>query len=83
LQFEFVRQLSKDPKNTVIALARNKLATEKAVATEIARDNVFVVEGDITNYDSLKVREDFALELVFFLFFASFFRLILFVVPLA
>jgi hypothetical protein len=67
----------------VIALVRNKPATEKALEAEIARDNVFVVEGDITNYDSLKVREDSALKFIFFLLFASFFRLIRFVVPLA
>jgi hypothetical protein len=31
------------------------------------------VEGDITNYDSLKVREDSVLKFVFFLFFCFLF----------
>lgn len=74
LQFEFVRQLSSDPKNIVIALVRNKPATEQAVAAEIARDNVFVVEGDITNYDSLKVRQyGFFLSLSFCFLLLEFF----------
>jgi hypothetical protein len=38
----------------VIGLVRNKVATEEKIAKEIGR-KVYVVEGELTNYDSLKV----------------------------
>ena len=53
-QFEFLRQLSSDPANTVIGLARNKEATDIKTA-ELKRTNVHILEGDLINYDSLKV----------------------------
>ncbi|KAL3443199.1 hypothetical protein BJX65DRAFT_208899 [Aspergillus insuetus] len=53
LGFEFIRQLSADPANVVIGLVRNKAATEEKIAKEIGR-KVYVVEGELTNYDSLK-----------------------------
>jgi hypothetical protein len=36
---------------------RNKAATEEKIAKEIGR-KVYVVEGELTNYDSLKVSHD-------------------------
>jgi hypothetical protein len=49
--------LSSDPNNTVIGLVRNKPATEKRVATELSgRSNITILEGDVTKYDTLKVR---------------------------
>jgi hypothetical protein len=38
----------------VIGLVRNKAATEAKIAKEIGR-KVYVIEGELTNYDSLKV----------------------------
>lgn len=56
LQWEFLSQLSKDPANTVIGLVRDKAATDAKVTKELSRDNVHIIAGDITDYDSLKVR---------------------------
>ncbi|KAI1632601.1 putative short chain dehydrogenase [Biscogniauxia mediterranea] len=53
--FEFVKQISEDPKNLVIGLVRDKAATEKKVATELGpRSNVHILHGDLTSYASLK-----------------------------
>ncbi|KAK5958765.1 hypothetical protein OHC33_000608 [Knufia fluminis] len=55
LGFEFLRQLSNDPNNTVIGLVRNKTATEKSVAQELSgRKNIHIVQADITDYEALK-----------------------------
>ncbi|RDW83800.1 uncharacterized protein DSM5745_04126 [Aspergillus mulundensis] len=54
LGFEFLRQLSADPTNLVIGLVRNKAATEEKVAHELKRDNIRIVQGELTDYDSLK-----------------------------
>ena len=48
--------MSKDPANTVIGLVRDKAATDAKVTKELSRDNVHIIAGDITDYDSLKVR---------------------------
>lgn len=55
-QFEFLRQLSADPANLVIGLVRNKPATEAKVAQDLKRENIRIVEGDLADYDSIKVR---------------------------
>jgi hypothetical protein len=56
-QFEFLRQLSRDAGNTVIALVRNKAATEKSVAQELpGRKNIHIVQADVEDYEALKVR---------------------------
>ncbi|KAL7619787.1 hypothetical protein AAE478_010330 [Parahypoxylon ruwenzoriense] len=52
--YEFLRQLSSDPSSVVIGLARDKVATEKKVASEIGRSNIHILHGDLTDYDSLK-----------------------------
>lgn len=54
-QFEFVRQLSKDPTNTVIGLVRDKDSTEKKITSELNQPkNVYILEADMTNYAALK-----------------------------
>ncbi|KAL4946311.1 hypothetical protein BDV06DRAFT_208787 [Aspergillus oleicola] len=53
--WEFVRNLSSNPSNTVIGLVRNKLATDKRAAEELSdRRNIHFVQGDITDVPSLK-----------------------------
>ena len=50
-----VKQISEDPKNLVVSLVRNKVATEKKVAAELGdRSNVYILHGDLTSYASLK-----------------------------
>jgi len=56
-QFEFLRQLSSDPNNTVIGLVRNIPATEKSIVQELSgRKNLHLVQADVTDYEALKVR---------------------------
>ncbi|KAK2767465.1 hypothetical protein FQN54_003621 [Arachnomyces sp. PD_36] len=52
--FEFLRQLSANPANTVIGLVRNVKATEEKVATEINRSNIHLVQADLDSYELLK-----------------------------
>lgn len=53
--FEFLRQLSEEKENLVIGLVRDKVATEKKIATELGeRSNVHILHGDLTKYASLK-----------------------------
>ncbi|KAH8898661.1 NAD(P)-binding protein [Thozetella sp. PMI_491] len=54
LGFEFMRQLSENPDNTVIGLVRDKDATEKKVAVEIRRENIHILEADVTEHGALK-----------------------------
>ncbi|KFY12545.1 hypothetical protein V492_03818 [Pseudogymnoascus sp. VKM F-4246] len=54
LGFEFLRQLSENPANTVIGLVRNKEETEAKVAAELHRSNIHIIHGDLTDYESLK-----------------------------
>ncbi|KAG8672129.1 hypothetical protein FPOAC2_05497 [Fusarium poae] len=55
LGFEFVRQLSADPSNTVIGFVRNKQATEEKIERELpGRSNIHTIQGDIQNYESVK-----------------------------
>jgi NAD(P)-dependent dehydrogenase (short-subunit alcohol dehydrogenase family) len=54
-QFEFVKQISEDPKNLVVGLVRDKAATEKKVAAELGdHSNVHILHADLTSYASLK-----------------------------
>ncbi|KAF4459655.1 protoporphyrinogen oxidase [Fusarium albosuccineum] len=56
LGFEFLRQLSEDPKNTVVGLVRNKKATDEKVQRELSsRTNIHIIQADIVDYDALKV----------------------------
>ncbi|KAL4957480.1 hypothetical protein BDW69DRAFT_22726 [Aspergillus filifer] len=53
--WEFVRNLSSNPSNTIIGLVRNKPATDKRAAEEFSdRKNVHFVQGDLTDVASLK-----------------------------
>ncbi|KAI1076009.1 NAD(P)-binding protein [Whalleya microplaca] len=54
LGFEFLRQLSEDPANTIIGLVRNKTAVEERVIAELNRPNIHILYGDLANYESLK-----------------------------
>ncbi|KUJ23301.1 NAD(P)-binding protein [Mollisia scopiformis] len=59
LGFEFVRQLSTNPANTIIGLVRDKTATEKKVSEELSgRKNVHLIQGDMVDYASLKKAVD-------------------------
>ncbi|PKY06703.1 putative short chain dehydrogenase [Aspergillus campestris IBT 28561] len=52
---EFLKQLSEDPKNLIVGLVRDKVATEQKVATELGgRPNVHILHGDLANYATLK-----------------------------
>jgi hypothetical protein len=53
-QFKFLRNLSSNPFNTVIGLVRNVAETEAKVASW-KNPNIHIVEGDLNNYESLKV----------------------------
>ncbi|RDW56865.1 hypothetical protein BP5796_12932 [Coleophoma crateriformis] len=55
--FEFLRQISADPNNTVVGLVRDKATTDKKVA-ELNRQNIHIVQADLTDYDSLKKSVD-------------------------
>ncbi|OAX79764.1 hypothetical protein ACJ72_05918 [Emergomyces africanus] len=51
----FLDQLSADANNTVIAIVRNKLATEQKVLDKLpGRPNIHILESDLTNYDTLQ-----------------------------
>ncbi|PKS11608.1 hypothetical protein jhhlp_001758 [Lomentospora prolificans] len=59
LGWAFLKNISKDPNNVVIALVRNKVGTEKRVSEELSdRKNIHVVEADLTNYESIKKSAD-------------------------
>ncbi|KAK2613114.1 hypothetical protein N8I77_000043 [Diaporthe amygdali] len=52
--FEFLRQLSLNPANTVIGLVRNVKLVEAKAKTEINRSNVHIIHGDLNSYEVLK-----------------------------
>ncbi|TVY84580.1 putative oxidoreductase [Lachnellula suecica] len=53
--FALIKKLSENPNNVVVAMVRNKAATESKVAAEISgKKNIFVVQGDLTDVESLK-----------------------------
>ncbi|KAK7402553.1 hypothetical protein QQX98_011691 [Neonectria punicea] len=53
--FEFLRQISQDPANTVVGLVRDKAGTDKKIARELGElKNVHIVQGDLSNYEELK-----------------------------
>ena len=54
-QFELVKQISEDPKNLVVGLVRDKVATEKKMAAELGdRSNLHILHADLTSYASQK-----------------------------
>ncbi|PQE17984.1 short chain dehydrogenase protein [Rutstroemia sp. NJR-2017a BVV2] len=60
--FEFVRQLSANPANTVFGLVRNKAAVESKVAAEIGRENIEIIEADTTDLEALKKAAEYVSE---------------------
>lgn len=57
MKFEFLRQISQEPSNTVFSLVRRKTETLAIVAKELPdRRNIHIVEGDLTDFRSLQVR---------------------------
>jgi hypothetical protein len=54
-QYEFLRQLSADPANIVIGLARDVAKVKATVDADLNRSNVHIVHGDLDSYDSFKV----------------------------
>ncbi|CAN8106522.1 unnamed protein product [Discula destructiva] len=63
--FEFLKQISEDPKNLFVGLVRDKAATEKKVAELPGdRSNVHIVHADLTNYASLKQAADETAKIV-------------------
>jgi hypothetical protein len=54
-QYEFLRQLSADPVNIVIGLARDVAKVKATVDADLNRSNVHIVHGDLDSYDSFKV----------------------------
>ncbi|KEY70107.1 hypothetical protein S7711_08637 [Stachybotrys chartarum IBT 7711] len=55
LGFEFLRQLSQDPANTVIGLVRDTKSTQDKVRAELPdRSNIHIVRGDLSDYKSLE-----------------------------
>ncbi|KAL4960379.1 NAD(P)-binding protein [Aspergillus stella-maris] len=59
LGFEFLRQISEDPQNTVIGIVRDKPATDAKIVESLdGRKNIFILEADITDYNALKAAEE-------------------------
>ena len=55
-QFEILRQVSSDARNTVVGLVRDKPATEKKISEELGeRPNIHILRADLTSYADLKV----------------------------
>ncbi|KAJ5952400.1 uncharacterized protein N7479_010813 [Penicillium vulpinum] len=53
--WEFLRQLSGDPKNTIIGIVRNKSPTQEKVTEELPeRTNIHILQADITDYTALE-----------------------------
>ncbi|XXG99622.1 hypothetical protein Hte_005963 [Hypoxylon texense] len=55
--YEFLRQLTKDPNNTVIGIVRDRPTTIKKVSEDAdlkGRSNIHILEADLTSYDALK-----------------------------
>ena len=59
LGYEFLRQLSANPSNTVIGLSRNGASTREMV-TKDGLKNVTILEADISDTSSLQVRDEAA-----------------------
>ncbi|TCD63794.1 hypothetical protein EIP91_004945 [Steccherinum ochraceum] len=56
--FEFVRQLSSQSENTVFAVVRNPSASKDLYDLQKSRENIHVVEADLTNPTSWKTAAD-------------------------
>ncbi|RYO97143.1 hypothetical protein DL765_011312 [Monosporascus sp. GIB2] len=55
LGFEFLRQISQDPNNTVIGIVRNKPTTDKKVSEHLSgRSNIHILQADLTDYKAIE-----------------------------
>ncbi|RYO90777.1 hypothetical protein DL766_006726 [Monosporascus sp. MC13-8B] len=54
LGLEFLHQTSRDPGSTAIGLVRDKKVVEERLRAELNCGNVHIVQGDLTDYESLK-----------------------------
>ncbi|KAI0116374.1 hypothetical protein GGR51DRAFT_501144 [Nemania sp. FL0031] len=53
--YGFLSNLSSNPENTIVGIARNKAATEEKVFKELGgQRNVHILQADMTNYDSIQ-----------------------------
>ncbi|RFU74880.1 short chain dehydrogenase [Trichoderma arundinaceum] len=60
--FEFVRQLSENPANTVFGLVRDKAAVDYKVAAEIGRRNIHIIQADTTDPAALEKAAQYVSE---------------------
>ncbi|KAI6785466.1 uncharacterized protein J7T54_007109 [Emericellopsis cladophorae] len=64
LGWEFLKQISAHADNSVIGIVRNKAATDARVKAELPdRNNIHILEADITDYQALKAATDKIAEL--------------------
>ncbi|KAL2130279.1 hypothetical protein VTI74DRAFT_6673 [Chaetomium olivicolor] len=55
LGFEFLRQISQDPGNTVIGLVRDKPRTDKKISELLGgRSNIHILQADLTDYNAIQ-----------------------------
>ncbi|KAI0879967.1 putative short chain dehydrogenase [Annulohypoxylon maeteangense] len=57
LGYEFLRQISGEPGNTVVGIVRDKATTVKKISEDAelkARTNIHILKADVTSYDDLK-----------------------------
>ncbi|KAL1864862.1 hypothetical protein Daus18300_007429 [Diaporthe australafricana] len=55
LGWEFLKQTSNNPENTVVGIVRNKTATDERVAKELSgRSNITILQADLTKFESIK-----------------------------
>ncbi|KAI0127359.1 hypothetical protein BJ170DRAFT_625098 [Xylariales sp. AK1849] len=60
--FEFMRQLSENPENTIFGLVRDKAAAGKKVEAELNRKNIHIIQADVTDYGALEKAVDYVSE---------------------
>ncbi|KAH8893324.1 NAD(P)-binding protein [Thozetella sp. PMI_491] len=57
--FEFLRQLSSDPNNTIVGLVRDKSSTDQKVANELGdRKNISIMQADLTDWKAIQATVD-------------------------
>ncbi|TGJ82160.1 hypothetical protein E0Z10_g6611 [Xylaria hypoxylon] len=55
LGFEFLRQISENPNNTVVGIVRDKPTALKKVSEELSgRSNIHFLQADLTDYNTIK-----------------------------
>lgn len=51
-----MRQISENPDNIVVGLVRDKASTDERVRTELNRPNIHIVQADLLDHESIKVK---------------------------